>query len=187
MDGERWFALQVNCRQEALIASQLRAKGYEEFLPQYCERRSRGQRIREVTLPLFPSYVFCRFSLSQRILPILTTPGVVRIVGTGRVPTPLDDAEISAVKLAVAYGRIQPYHTFVLGQRVELTEGPLTGCEGVVVRIKNSWRLVISVSLLQRSVSVEIDQGWARPLRNSVVRRAADYKVLSLGARAEVC
>lgn len=186
MDSERWFALQVHSRREALIAGQLRAKGYEEFLPLYCERRTQGRRTREVSLPLFPSYVFCRFSLSQRTLPILTTPGVIRIVGMGATPTPLDDSEISAVQKAVAYGRVQPHSTFVTGQQVELTEGPLAGCEGVVVRVKNSWRLIISVSLLQRSVDVEIDHSWARPIQ-SVVRRPAGFEACVIGARIAAC
>lgn len=175
MSSEKWFALQVNSKREALIAASLRMKGYEEFLPQYSEPRKSASRVREISLPLFPGYVFCRLDLSHRILPVLTTPGVIGVVGIGRTPIAVDDAEIDAIKAAVEFGKIEPYPRLAVGQSVEMTNGPLAGCEGVIVRIRNSWRLVISVTLLQRSIAVEIDRDWARPVKAATLSHSSDY------------
>jgi transcription antitermination factor NusG len=164
MSCARWFALHVNSKRETRISVQLRMKGYEEFVPQYSERRRLAYGTREATLPLFPGYVFCKLDLNERILPVLTTPGVIGMVGAGRTPVAIDDLEIDAIKAAVAFGQIEPYPQLGVGQRVEMIEGPLAGYEGVIARVKNSWRLIISVALLQRSISVEIDRRWARPV-----------------------
>ena len=91
-----WFALRVRSRYENTVATFLGGKGYEWFLPLYKSRRAWSDRIKETQLPLFPGYIFCRFDLQHR-LPILTTPGVVSVVGIGRRPVPIDDAEIAAL------------------------------------------------------------------------------------------
>ncbi len=175
MSSEKWFALQVNSKREALISASLRMKGYEEFFPQYSDKRRSASGVREVSLPLFPGYVFCRLDLDQRILPVLTTPGVIGMVGIGKTPIAVDDAEIEAIKTAVEFGQIEPYPRLAVGQTVEMTNGPLAGCEGIVVKVRNSWRLVISVTLLQRSIAVEIDRDWARPVSSLPLNRAPDY------------
>ena len=175
MSGEKWFALQVSSKREALISASLRMKGYEEFLPQYSDKRRSASGVREVSLPLFPGYVFCRLDLNQRILPVLTTPGVIGMVGIGKTPIAVDDTEIEAIKTAVEFGQIEPYPRLAVGQTVEMTNGPLAGCEGIVVKVRNSWRLVISVTLLQRSISVEIDRDWARPVSSGTPNRAPGY------------
>ena len=95
-----WFALQTRCRYESFVAKQLAHKGYEILLPLYECRRRWSDRIKELELPLFPGYVFCRFNPLVR-LPILMTPGVIQVVGIGRSPVPVDDAEIAAIQTAV--------------------------------------------------------------------------------------
>ena len=161
-----WYAVQVSARQELVIASQLRLKGYEEFVPAGRGRRTWGSRVKQVSLPLFPGYVFCRLNLEERLLPLFTTPGVVRILGAGRVPIPIDDSEIHSLKTAVESGAdLQPYPSIALGARVFITEGPLSGCVGVVVNLKKTWRLIVSITLLQRSVAVEIEGSWAEVIR----------------------
>src|SRR5271154_6576052 len=97
--GEHWFAVQVRARRERSIASLLTGKGYHTRLPTYaCEERRGG---RENHAPLFPGYVFCRFDVHKR-LPILITPGVISVVGSGRVPTPVDPSEIDAIQTMVS-------------------------------------------------------------------------------------
>jgi len=94
-------------------------------------------------------------------VPVLTTPGVIRIVGAGRSPIPVEENEIESIRRAASFGaRLEPHHNITAGRRVRLVEGPLAGCEGVVVEVNKGWRLVVSITLLQRSVAVEIDNWW---------------------------
>ena len=155
-----WFALQVRAQQEKSVADRLSGAGYELFLPLYKCRRRWSDRIKEFALPLFPGYLFCRFNLLDR-LPILKTPGVIQIVGSNRVPTPVDEAEISAVQTLVASDLPnQPWPFLAVGDRIRIESGPLRGLEGILTACKGSHRLVVSVTLLQRSVAVEIDSAY---------------------------
>jgi len=161
---EFWFALRVKPRYERTTALALRGKGLEEFLPQHRVRRRWSDRVKEIEEPFFPGYVFCRFNPENR-LPVLTTVGVVSVVGIGKIPAPVEDHEISALQSVVTSGfRTQTWPFLRVGQTVRIEAGPLTGIEGMLVAVKNSSRLVVSVTLLQRSVAVEIDHLWAYPI-----------------------
>jgi len=161
---EFWFALRVRPRHERTTALALRGKGFEEFLPQHMVRRRWSDRIKEVEEPFFPGYVFCRFNPENR-LPVLITPGVVSVVGLGKIPAPVEDDEISALQSVVKAGcRTQTWPFLSVGQMVRIEAGPLTGIEGLLVAVKNQSRLLVSVTLLQRSVAVEIDHLWAYPI-----------------------
>jgi transcription antitermination factor NusG len=156
----RWFAVQVRPRAEKFVAKLLSFKGYEQFLPLYRARNRWSDRTKDIDLPLFPGYVFSRMDASVRGS-ILTTPGVIRIVGNGHAPVSVEDSEIRALqKIVVADIVREPWPFVEVGQRVHITAGPLCGLEGLVLRVRNDWRLVVSVSLLQRSVSAEIDRTW---------------------------
>jgi transcription antitermination factor NusG len=164
MDPLPWYALQVRPRFEKVIASTLLNKGYEGFLPLYRKRSRWSDRIKEVQLPLCSGYLFCRLDLNHR-LPVLITPGVMQIVGVGRVPHPVDDAEIAALQAIVISGlQAEPRSYLTAGQRVRIEIGPLAGTEGILVGLKGAHRLVVSVNLLRRSVSVEIDESWVLPV-----------------------
>jgi transcription antitermination factor NusG len=159
-----WYALQVRPRFEKVIASTLLNKGYEGFLPLYRHRSRWSDRMKEVELPLFSGYLFCRFDINKR-LPILVTPGVMHVVGIGKTPQPVEEEEIAALQSLVFSGlQAEPRSYLNIGERVRIEIGPLSGVEGVLVALKGSTRLVLSVSLLQRSVSVEIDESWVVPL-----------------------
>lgn len=152
-----WYALKVRPRHEKIVAWTLQSKGYEEFLPLYKSLRRWSDRIKQVELPLFPGYVFVRFD-SQNPAPILTTPGIVAIVGAGKVPVPVDPAEMAALQTIVRSGvPIEPWQFLQVGQRVRIDDGPLAGLEGVLLEIKNSRRLIVSLSLLERAVAAEVD------------------------------
>jgi transcription antitermination factor NusG len=115
-------------------------------------------------VPLFPGYIFCRLDQDRR-LPILTIPGAVHFVGIGKIPAPVDEAEIAAIQHAVRSGfAVEPWAYLRVGQLVRLDGGPLAGLEGILVETKNECRVVVSVSLLQRSVAVEIERDWVTPL-----------------------
>jgi len=135
----------------------LEGKGYSAFSPFYRIRRKRSDRTTEVVLPLFPGYVFGQFDSSRR-QPVLTTPGVVKIVGSGNGPEPIEDAEILSIQAIVKSDLpIQPWPFLLAGQRVQITAGPLTGAVGTLLKVKNDYRLIASITLLQRSIAVEID------------------------------
>jgi transcription antitermination factor NusG len=159
-----WFALRVKSRSEKVVATIARHKGFDEFLPLYQSRRRWSDRFKSVELPLFPGYVFCRLNPEFR-LPLLTIPGVLSFVGIGRVPAPIENAEIAAIQTAIGSGLLaEPYPFLAVGQRVRLAEGPLAGVEGFLVEVRKQQRIAVSVSLLKRSVAVEIDRHWVRPL-----------------------
>lgn len=165
--GMFWYALRVKPRHERTTALALRTKGFEEFLPQHRIRRRWSDRIKELQQPFFPGYVFCRFNPDNRF-PVLVTAGVIGAVGVGKVPAPIDDTEIEALQSVVASGcSTQAWPFLKVGQFVRIEAGPLTGTEGILVAVKKSSRLVVSVSLLQRSVAVEIDDLWAYPIGKS--------------------
>lgn len=170
-----WFALVVRSQHEKIVASVLQDKGYEKFLPLYSIRRRWSDRMKRLMLPLFPGYVFCRFDLNNR-LPILVTPGVLQIVGAGKAPLPVDGNEIAALRTIVTSGlQSEPWPYLKLGQRVRIAQGALEGVEGILTSVKKPFRLVVSVTLLQRSVAIEVDQNWVSPLEHPL-RLAASYR-----------
>ena len=166
-----WFALQVRTRHEMGVARHIRGIGYEEFLPLYMCRKRWSDRVKEVESPLFPGYLFCRFDPQNR-LPILKIPGVIQIVGNSRQPIPVDESEINAIQSLVTSGiPNQPWPFLEVGERVHIEAGPLRGLEGVLVEFRGSRRLILSVTLLQRSVAVEMDAASVRSERTSATTR----------------
>ena len=152
----RWYALRVKSNCEKLVAAALRYKEYEQFLPLYRTQRGWSDRIKDLELPLFSGYVFCRMDPVHR-LPVLTIPGAVSFVGIGNTPIPVEDSEISALQTIVRSGMpVVPWPFLQVGQRVRIERGPLREIEGIVIDLKNDLRLVVSVGLLQRSVAVKL-------------------------------
>jgi transcription antitermination factor NusG len=173
-----WFAVKVKPKHEKSVSKILEYKGLEAFLPLFQARRRWSDRIRELQLPLFPGYVFSRFNPS-RPAPILSTPGVYDVVRFGRTLAALDPLEITALQNLISSGLpSEPWPHLELGQVVEIEDGPLKGCKGVVVEFKKLPRLVLSVTLLRRSVLVELDRNWVRSITSSV-----KFKLDSLSAR----
>jgi transcription antitermination factor NusG len=126
-------------------------------LPLYKRRHQYARREREFEPPLFPGYLFCHTTLVRR-LPIMTTPGVIRIIGAGRTPIPVDHKEINSIKKALDAGvPMSPHRFWQSGEIGRISSGPLAGVEGVVVKSKHSMRLILCVTLLQRAVMLEID------------------------------
>ena len=159
-----WYAVRVKSRHESSVARHLCARGLESFLPLYRRRSRWSDRVKEIDFPLFPGYVFCHFNSEDR-LPVVTVPGVVYVVSVAKIPAPIDEAEISAIQAAVKSGlHREPWPFLQIGKRLRIERGPLSGVEGILVGIKGHQRLVLSVTLLQRSVAVEIDEQYVQPL-----------------------
>jgi len=172
-NGNQWYALQVRGRFEKIVAQHLHSEGYEEYLPLYRSRRRWSDRVKEVELPLFPGYVFCKFNFTHR-LPILIIPGVMSVVSSARTPLAVPEHEIVAVQNVVHSGLTYgPWPTMCAGQRVQVRYGPLRGLEGTVLELRNTYQLIISVTLLSRCVSVEIDRDSVMPVTESQVTVAA--------------
>jgi transcription antitermination factor NusG len=169
-----WYAIRIKSKFENLASASLRGKGYEEFLPVYHSRRRWSDRVKELDLPLFPGYLFCRFDVQGRLLPILTTPGVVSIVSAGKTPIPVSAGEIAAVQAVVRSGLpAMPWPCPTVGSRILIAGGPLAGLEGIALNVDRKYRLVVSVPLLQRAVAVEIEREWVRPVLQDPGCRAA--------------
>jgi transcription antitermination factor NusG len=163
--ANRWYAVQLRTRWESSTATLLSGKGYETFLPTCKTLKRGGGKWAELETPLFPGYVFCRFDAHNR-LPVLITPGVIAVVGRGRIPVPVEDVEIEAIQKAVSTGlRVEPWPYLEVGQLVRIEGGALTGIEGILTGFKGTHRIVLSVSLLRRSVALEIDRGEVRPIQ----------------------
>jgi transcriptional antiterminator NusG len=159
-----WYAIHAQVRFEAIASTILREKGFEVFLPVYRSNRQWSDRIKKLERPLFPGYLFCRFNAAE-LLPIVTTPGVLRIVSIGKKPIAVSDHEIEAVQTVIDSGLAAiPWPDLSTGSPVLIEHGPLAGVEGVVLEVSKRYKLIVSVSLLQRAVAVEMEREWIRPL-----------------------
>ena len=160
-----WYAIHVRSKFERTVSIILRDKGFEEFLPLYSAKRKWSDRVKQLDLPLFPGYVFCRIDVSARLLPVVTIPGVLRIVSAGKYPIAVSDLEIEAVQAVLRSGLpAMPWPGLSAGSPVLIEHGPLAGLEGFVLEVNKKYRLIVSVSLLQRAVAVEIEREWVGPL-----------------------
>lgn len=155
-----WFAILVRTSREKTASLLLENAGYECFLPISKYLRRWSDRMKEIEVPLFPGYLFCRMNPQNR-LPVLMTPGVIQIVGTGKTPIPVEEEEIAAIQRVGKSGLpTMPWPYLQVGHAARIEDGPLRGMTGIVIKIKSGLKLVLSVNLLQRSVAVEIDRSW---------------------------
>lgn len=157
---EQWFALRVRSRHEKSVSFLLNAKGYQQFLPVTRHKHKWADRIKDVDLPLFAGYVFCQFNPDHRV-GVLATPGVVDIVRSGRTLLEVAPEEIESLQRVMAANlAVEPWQYLQVGQQVEICRGPLAGLSGIYLQTRNVHRLVLSITLLQRSVLVEVDGSW---------------------------
>ena len=160
-EPSKWYAVMVRPNWERVVGRSLRGKGYGEFVPLYRSRMRVAGTWRDVELPLFEGYVFCQLDIRHR-LPVLQTPGVLQIVGFGGTPAAIGEREIDSVRRIVASeSPFRPFPFYRVGQEVRVVRGPLAGVEGLVIDSKKP-SFVVSVTLLQRSVAVELDVDWVR-------------------------
>lgn len=158
-----WYAVYVKPQFETAVCRRLRERRYDTFLPLYRSRRVWSDRIKDLNLPLFPGYIFSRFN-ARDPWDVLNSPGVVYVVSAGREYAPVDNGEIASLQALCACGLpVEPWPYLGVGRKVVVERGPLAGAEGVVIELKNKTRIVVSISMLQRSVAAEIDREWIRP------------------------
>ncbi len=162
-EDSAWCVLYTRHQHEKAVAEMLSAKSFEVFLPLYESTRRWKDRTKTLTLPLFPGYVFVRGALTRR-LQVVTTPGVHMILFHGEHIAIVPEVQIQAIRRAVEGPfRIEPHPFLKCGERVRVIRGSLEGVEGVLVRKKNLYRLVLSVDMMAKSVAVEIDSTDVEP------------------------
>lgn len=159
-----WYAACTRSRHEKVVANQLRERAVQCFLPLYQTLRQWKNGRFQVSLPLFPGYLFVRIAMSER-LKVLQVPGVVRLIGFNGVATPLPQSEIDTIGEALRKGvAAEPYPYLKVGQFVRVVGGPMSGLQGILLRRKGRLRVVVSVDLIMRSVAMDIDAAEIEPL-----------------------
>ncbi len=160
----RWYAACTWPRHEKRVAEQLAGRAVECFLPQYeSVRRWKDRRVR-LQLPLFPGYIFVRMTLGER-LRVLEVPSVVRLVGFNGKPAPLPEDEMERLKNGLSASlRAEPHPFLTAGRRVRIVRGPLEGLEGILLRRRSAFRIVLSLELIQRSICIEVDSTAVQPV-----------------------
>ena len=163
-----WYAIYTRHQHEKTVAENLSCNGIEVFLPTYGGVRQWKDRTKHLQLPLFPCYVFLHGGLDRRVK-VLSTPGVYSIVGIGGQPAAIQETEIEAIRKAVTSGlRAEPFPFLQCGDRVRVKAGPLMGIEGILIRKKSSFRLILSAELLQKSIAVEVDAFSVEPVAQRI-------------------
>jgi transcription antitermination factor NusG len=160
-----WFAVRVKSNFERTAALALSHRGYEQYVPEYTVKRY--GRATTQPRPLLPGYVLCRLNPDDR-LPVLSAPGVVGIVAFGKVLQAIDEQEINRIRAVAESGlEASPCPYLACGEAVIVQSGPLAGLRGILLEVKSSFRLVVSITLLQRSVAAEVQWDWVTPLRSN--------------------
>jgi transcription antitermination factor NusG len=156
--SDPWYVTYTSPRHEKHVARQLEERGISSFLPLYKSTRRWKDRKKELELPLFPSYVFAQIQLERRV-DLLRIPGVVSLVSFQGRPVPASLAEIETLQRGMGGSSVLRPHPYLkVGRKVRVQHGPMTGLEGIFVRWKDRVRIVVSITLIQRSVAVEVDE-----------------------------
>ena len=181
--NQQWYAVCTRHQHEKSAARIMEYKDLEVFLPLYKARHRWKDRIKEVSVPLFPGYLFVREGL-KRWLAILSTPGVSRIVSSGGQPVAIPFLEIEGIKRVVESTlRVEPHPFLKSGDRVRVKCGPIAGVEGILIRHKNVARLVLSVELLGNSAAVEVDATDVERISGDTARIDPNLRANSLSVR----
>jgi transcription antitermination factor NusG len=164
LGARNWFVVFTVPQNERAVARHLEQLDIESFFPSFETTRvwKNRQRVKVIS-PLFPTYLFARIAASERSS-ILRSPGVLRIIGNSQGPIPVADSEIEFLRSDFCRKRIEPYRDAVVGERVRISSGPMSGVEGTLVRKTNSLRFVLSLDLINQHASVEVEANELEPI-----------------------
>ena len=164
-DDLQWYAARTYSCRERAVARSLESQGIEYYLPLLTERRRWSDRTKTIHIPLFRNYLFVRVNLAlEHFWQVITTRGVTRVLGNDNGPIPVPTEEIEAVaRIVEAKTSLETSEGLQAGQRVRITEGPLTGMEGHFLRTKSKERFAIHITLLGQTVLTEIDRKHVEP------------------------
>src|SRR5215472_7367836 len=158
VDSEQWYAIQTRSHHEKRVVEQLRVRSIESFLPIHrCRRKWRNGVLADLELPLFPGYLFARPAVGKRML-LLQLPGIVGIAASTAHPTAVPDDDIDMLRKITGSLGVEPHPFLNIGDRVRIVAGPLAGWEGILTRRKQELRLVLSIQIIMRSISVEVSE-----------------------------
>ena len=176
----QWYAIRVRSNFEKQVSISLRAREIEEFLPSYVLKNRWSDRVKEISRPLFPGYLFSYFHTDTQLSKIIATPGVVHVVTASKgVPAPIAQLEIDTIRqLVTSAVAIKPYPYLNTGDRVRIKRGPLAGLEGILTEFRKKYRVIVSVTILARSVAVDLESDWIEPDENSatLIHRVAKVR-----------
>jgi transcription termination/antitermination protein NusG len=160
-----WYALTVKHQHELAARSALELRGFEALAPTYRARRRWSDRVKEIDVPLFTGYVFCRFAFTERVM-VMDVPGIARVVEFGGAPAEVSDTEIAAIRIVMdSKLPVRPWPYLKPGDRVLVQRGPLRGVEGTLLEERNRLQLVIGIEMLQRSLAVEVEADMVTPVQ----------------------
>ena len=155
---QQWYAIQTRSHHEKKVVEQLRARSIESFLPIHrCRHRWRNGVLADLEIPLFPGYLFARPVVGERML-LLQLPGIIGIAASTAHPTPVPDDDIDMLRRIVGSLGVEPHPFLNIGDRVRIVAGPLAGWEGILTRRRQELRLVLSIQIIMRSISVEVSE-----------------------------
>ena len=156
-DDLRWHAVYTYPRHEQVVAEQFDALLLETYLPTLTAVHQWKDRRAQIKTPVFPGYVFTRIGPQQRNK-VLNAKGVARILSFNGKPAPIDDMEMDSLKLCLERGTSPMRHpVLAVGDRVRVRSGVLQGLEGTISGSRKQSRLVVPLSLIHQSISIEID------------------------------
>jgi transcription antitermination factor NusG len=160
----QWYALRVKPQHERTVSYALQRKGFERYVPLYKALRRWADSLKDIELPVFPGYVFCRMS-PEEAPAVLATPAVYHVISHGAVPAQIEERELHEIQRIESAGLpVGPWPYLKEGQRVRIARGPLAGVTGLLASSNESWHVVVNVQLLQRGIAVAVERGDVAPL-----------------------
>ncbi len=164
-EDKQWYAIYTRSRHEKIVYELLNDKGIETFLPLRVFLSQWKDRKKKIESPLFPGYLFTRINILDDFTKVITSKGVVKILGTNGTPIPIPINEIDSVKTLLKSGlKYDPYPYLKSGMKVQVIRGPLQGIIGKINERLGKYKLLISIELIKRSISVEIDVKDIEPI-----------------------
>jgi transcription antitermination factor NusG len=165
-----WFAVYTMPRHEKRVAEYFQVKQIEHFLPLYSKQRCWKNGLRQIVqFPLFPNYLFVWITRKEQVS-VLETPGVVSLIGDCNESSSVGENYIRFLRESLAQSKLEPHPYLVSGEKVRIKTGAMSGMEGVLIRSKSGFRVVVALELIKRSVAVEFDIVDIEPSR-SILRR----------------
>ena len=163
----QWFAIQTRSRHEKKVADELNGRGIEVFLPLVSRTRKWSDRVKKVDFPLFAGYAFVHIAPEPKTrVHVLSAHGVVRFIGPTAQGTPIPSSEIESLRTALVNDiALRPFPFIKVGQRVRIRSGALAGMEGILVGTRGNHQLIVSISTIQRSVSLAIEGYDVEPIQ----------------------